>query len=137
MCASLREAAHGRTLAAAPNFAFELAAERGLPPQGETPDLSNVVTLLNGSEPVTMAAVEQFTTAFAPYGLPATAVKPSYGMAEATLSVASIAPTASASAVYLDREALGAGKAVVVPMRMRPARWRMSRAGNRSPACGR
>lgn len=83
------EAAHGRTLAAAPNFAFELAAERGLPPAGEALDLTNVVTLLNGSEPVTMAAVEKFTAAFAPYGLPATAVKPSYGMAEATLSVAS------------------------------------------------
>ncbi|MUM26538.1 AMP-binding protein, partial [Mycolicibacterium sp. CBMA 295] len=108
------EAAHGRTLAAAPNFAFELAAERGLPPAGETLDLTNVVTLLNGSEPVTMAAVEKFTSAFAPYGLPATAVKPSYGMAEATLSVASIAPSAAATAVYLDRDQLSAGRAVTV-----------------------
>ncbi len=108
------EAAHGRTFAAAPNFAFELASERGLPPEGETLDMSNVVTLLNGSEPVTMAAVEKFTTAFAPYGLPATAIKPSYGMAEATLSVASIAPSAAASAVYLDRDQLSAGRAVTV-----------------------
>lgn len=109
------EAAYGRTLAAAPNFAFELAAERGLPPEDEALDLSNVVTLLNGSEPVTIAAVEKFTTAFAPYGLPATAVKPSYGMAEATLSVASIAPAAAAAAVYLDRDQLSAGHAVTVP----------------------
>jgi acyl-CoA synthetase (AMP-forming)/AMP-acid ligase II len=108
------EAAHGRTLAAAPNFAFELTAKRGLPPAGETLDLTNVVTLLNGSEPVTMAAVERFTNAFAPYGLPPTAVKPSYGMAEATLSVASIAPSAAASAVYLDRDQLSAGRAVIV-----------------------
>lgn len=108
------EAAHGRTFAAAPNFAFELASERGLPPEGETLDMSNVVTLLNGSEPVTMAAVEKFTSAFAPYGLPATAIKPSYGMAEATLSVASIAPSAAASAVYLDRDQLSAGRAVTV-----------------------
>lgn len=108
------EAAFGRTFAAAPNFAFELCAQRGLPPAGETLDMSNVVTLLNGSEPVTMAAVEQFTSAFAPYGLPATAIKPSYGMAEATLSVASIAPTAAATALYLDREQLAAGHAVPV-----------------------
>ncbi|MDH6194443.1 acyl-CoA synthetase (AMP-forming)/AMP-acid ligase II [Mycobacterium frederiksbergense] len=108
------EAAHGRTMAAAPNFAYELAAERGLPPAGETLDLTNLVTLLNGSEPVTMAAVEKFTSAFAPYGLPATAIKPSYGMAEATLSVASIAPSAAASAVYLDREQLNTGHAVTV-----------------------
>jgi acyl-CoA synthetase (AMP-forming)/AMP-acid ligase II len=108
------ESTYGRTFAAAPNFAFELTAERGLPPAGETLDLSNVVCVLNGSEPVTMSAIEKFTDAFAPYGLPANAVKPSYGMAEATLSVASISQDAAASAIYLDREQLGAGRAVVV-----------------------
>ncbi|MCV7051954.1 AMP-binding protein [Mycobacterium heidelbergense] len=108
------EAANGRTFAAAPNFAFELAAERGLPPQGVDIDLRNVVGLLNGSEPVTISAIEKFTRAFAPYGLPATAVKPSYGMAEATLAVATIGPDAAASAVFLDRVRLAAGHAVVV-----------------------
>ncbi|WP_245845807.1 fatty acyl-AMP ligase [Mycobacterium arosiense] len=108
------EGRYGRTFAAAPNFAFELTAERGLPPKGDSLDLSNVVCLLNGSEPVTMSAINKFTTAFTPYGLPATAVKPSYGMAEATLSVASIAQDAKASAIHLDREQLGAGRAVPV-----------------------
>jgi len=105
-------AATGRTIAAAPNFAFELTAARGLPPAGDDLDLSNVFTLLNGSEPVSMSAVEKFTKAFAPYGLPATAIKPSYGMAEATLSVATIGQDAAASAIFLDREQLGAGRAV-------------------------
>jgi acyl-CoA synthetase (AMP-forming)/AMP-acid ligase II len=108
------EATYGRTFAAAPNFAYELAAERGLPPRGETIDLSNVVGLLNGSEPVTMAAIEKFTNAFAPYRLPATAIKPAYGMAEATLGVATTAPEAAASAVFLDRVQVAAGRAVVV-----------------------
>lgn len=108
------ESAHGRTFAAAPNFAFELCAQRGLPPAGETLDLSNVVTLLNGSEPVTLPSIEQFMAAFAPYGLPDTVVKPSYGMAEATLSVASIAPHEKPCATYLDRTELTAGRAVVV-----------------------
>jgi acyl-CoA synthetase (AMP-forming)/AMP-acid ligase II len=108
------ESTTGPTFAAAPNFAFELTAERGLPPEGHTLDLKNVVGLLNGSEPVTMSAIETFTTAFAPYGLPATAVKPAYGMAEATLGVATIAPGAAASAVYLDRVELAAGRAVIV-----------------------
>lgn len=108
------ESTAGRTFAAAPNFAFELTAERGLPPDGEAIDLTNVVCLLNGSEPVTMSAIEKFTNAFAPYGLPATAVKPSYGMAEATLGVATIEQDAGASAVYLDRVQLAAGRAVVV-----------------------
>jgi acyl-CoA synthetase (AMP-forming)/AMP-acid ligase II len=108
------EASYGRTFAAAPNFAFELTAQRGLPPKGDHLDLSNVVCVLNGSEPVTMSAIEKFNKAFAPYGLPATAIKPSYGMAEATLSVASIAQDAAASAIFLDREQLGAGRAVPV-----------------------
>lgn len=108
------EACHARTFAAAPNFAFELAAERGLPPEGDSLDLRNVVCLLNGSEPVTMSAIDKFTHAFTPYGLPATAVKPSYGLAEATLSVASIAQDAKASAIYLDRGQLSTGRAVPV-----------------------
>jgi acyl-CoA synthetase (AMP-forming)/AMP-acid ligase II len=108
------EAKNGPTFAAAPNFAFGLTAARGLPPEGADIDLHNVVGLLNGSEPVTMSAIEQFTEAFAPYGLPATAVKPSYGMAEATLGVASIAPDAPATGVFLDRVQLAAGRAVVV-----------------------
>lgn len=108
------EGAHGRTFAAAPNFAFELAAQRGLPAAGETLDLSNVAGLLNGSEPVTLSAIDQFVTAFGPYGLARSAIKPSYGMAEATLSVASIAPEAEPSAIYFDREQLSANRAVPV-----------------------
>jgi acyl-CoA synthetase (AMP-forming)/AMP-acid ligase II len=108
------ESRHGRTFAAAPNFAFELAAQRGLPKPGEPLDLSNVAGLINGSEPVSLASIEKFTAAFAPYGLPATAVRPSYGMAEATLFVSTITPGTEPAAVYVDRERLGAGEAVPV-----------------------
>jgi len=105
---------YGPTFAAAPNFAFELAATRGLPAPGQHLDLSNVAGLINGSEPVSMASIDKFTAAFAPYGLPATAVKPSYGMAEATLFVSTVGPEAAPSAVHLDRDELGAGNAVRV-----------------------
>jgi fatty-acyl-CoA synthase len=108
------ESQHGRTFAAAPNFAFELAAERGLPVTDEDLDLSNVVSLINGSEPVNIDSIAKFNAAFAPYGLPSTAVKPSYGMAEATLFVSTIDPAAGATVVYLDRDQLGAGRAVQV-----------------------
>ncbi|MGE2833542.1 fatty acyl-AMP ligase [Mycobacterium sp. SMC-4] len=101
--------------AAAPNFAFELAATRGLPPAGEELDLSNVAGLINGSEPVSMASVQKFTEAFAPYGLRPSAVKPSYGMAEATLFVSTTASGSAPKAAYLDRHELNAGRAVVVP----------------------
>ncbi|KLO30845.1 fatty-acid--CoA ligase [Mycolicibacter heraklionensis] len=103
----------GRVVTAAPNFAYELTAARGLPVPGADIDLSNVVMII-GSEPVNMAAITAFNEAFAPYGLPPTAIKPSYGIAEATLFVATIAPDAEASVLYLDREQLGAGHASAV-----------------------
>ncbi len=104
---------HGRVVTAAPNFAYEWTAQRGLPAHGDDVDLSNVVMII-GSEPVSIDAVRTFNKAFAPYRLPRTAFKPSYGIAEATLFVATIDPTAEATAVYLDREQLGAGHAVRV-----------------------
>jgi fatty-acyl-CoA synthase len=106
----------GRVVTAAPNFAYEWTAQRGLPTAGEDGDvidLSNVVMII-GSEPVSIDAIRTFNKAFAPYGLPRTAFKPSYGIAEATLFVATIDPDAEAAVAYFDREHLGAGHAVRV-----------------------
>lgn len=105
--------AEGRVVTAAPNFAYEWAAQRGLPPAGETLDLSKV-TMIIGSEPVSMGAIDAFTEAFAPHGLPPNAIKPSYGIAEATLFIADIPPDAEPTAWHFDRDRLAAGEAVVV-----------------------
>lgn len=103
----------GNVVTAAPNFAYEWAAQRGLPGPEADIDLRNVVMII-GSEPVSIDSIKTFTKAFAPYGLPPTAFKPSYGIAEGTLFVATIAPAAEATAVYFDSELLGAGSAVRV-----------------------
>lgn len=103
----------GNVVTAAPNFAYEWAAQRGLPAARDDVDLSNVVLII-GSEPVSIDAIATFNKAFAPYGLPRTAFKPAYGIAEATLLVATIEPSAEAKVVYLDREQLGANRAVRV-----------------------
>ncbi|MFF0541579.1 long-chain-fatty-acid--AMP ligase FadD32 [Nocardia thailandica] len=102
------------TFAAAPNFAFEHAAARGLPKAGESLDLSNVIGLINGSEPVTTSSMKKFNEAFAPYGLPKTAIKPCYGMAEATLFVSATKAEDEAKVVYVDRDELNAGRMVRV-----------------------
>ncbi|ATL64994.1 fatty-acid--CoA ligase [Nocardia terpenica] len=102
------------TFAAAPNFAFEHAAARGLPKNGESLDLSNVIGLINGSEPVTTSSMKKFNEAFAPYGLPKTAIKPCYGMAEATLFVSATRHEDEAKVIYVDRTELGAGRIVKV-----------------------
>ena len=101
----------GRVVTAAPNFAYEWAAQRGRPDAGEGIDLANVVAII-GSEPVSMTAIDAFNEAFAPYGLPPTAMKPSYGIAEATLFIANTAPDAVATATYFDAEQLAAGRAI-------------------------
>lgn len=103
----------GRVVTAAPNFAYEYTAHRGLPSPGEDVDLANVVMII-GSEPVSMDAIRTFSSAFAPYGLPPTAIKPSYGIAEATLFVSTIAPGARPRETFFDRTALAADRAVVV-----------------------
>ncbi|WP_040772706.1 long-chain-fatty-acid--AMP ligase FadD32 [Nocardia pneumoniae] len=102
------------TFAAAPNFAFEHAAARGLPKPGESLDLSNVIGLINGSEPVTTSSMKKFNEAFAPYGLPKTAIKPCYGMAEATLFVSATKAEDEAKVTYVDRKELNAGRMVKV-----------------------
>jgi fatty-acyl-CoA synthase len=100
----------GRVVTAAPNFAYEWTAQRGRPADGDDVDLSNV-SMIIGSEPVSIAAIDMFNEAFAPFGLPPTAFKPSYGIAEATLFVATIDHQAQASVVYFDREQLAIGRA--------------------------
>ncbi|MCV7226557.1 fatty acyl-AMP ligase [Mycolicibacterium komossense] len=103
----------GRVVTAAPNFAYEWTAQRGRPAPGADVDLANV-SMIVGSEPVSISAIDAFNEAFAPFGLPATAIKPSYGIAEATLFVATIGHQAQASAVFFDREQLAIGRAVPV-----------------------
>ncbi|TFV54208.1 fatty-acid--CoA ligase [Mycobacterium sp. PS03-16] len=103
----------GRVVTAANNLAYEYTAQRGLPAPGEDIDLSNVVMIV-GSEPVSMDAIRAFEAAFAPFGLPPTAIKPSYGIAEATLFVSTIAPGARPTSVHLDRARLTEGRAAPV-----------------------
>lgn len=77
------------TMTAAPNFAYALFAKR-LRKQAKPGqfDLSTLRFALSGAEPVEPADVEDLLDAGKPFGLPATAILPAYGMAETTLAVA-------------------------------------------------
>lgn len=95
---------------AAPNFAFDLAVEVA---SREGLDLSRVRVALNGSEPVRPRTIEEFQKAFGPYGFRREAHRPSYGLAEATVYVASAGPEGPTITAF-DREALAQGQAVEV-----------------------
>ncbi|OXM65613.1 fatty acyl-AMP ligase [Amycolatopsis vastitatis] len=100
---------HPAVFTAAPNFAYDLAADAG---HGDDDlDLSDVRVALNGSEPVRPRTVERFQEVFGPHGFRREAHRPSYGLAEATVYVASAGPEGPRGAVF-DREALAQGRAV-------------------------
>ena len=106
----------GGTISVAPNFAFDHAAARGVPKDGEEPlDLSNVKAILNGSEPISAATVHRFNEAFRPFGFQPKAIKPSYGLAEATLFVSTTPSSEEPTIISVDRDELNAGRFVPVP----------------------
>lgn len=78
---------HGAEVGAAPNFAYDLCVDRFRPEQMEGIDLSGWKIALNGAEPVRVSTLERFTATFEPYGFDAGAMRPAYGLAEATLLV--------------------------------------------------
>ncbi|MFB1294249.1 long-chain-fatty-acid--AMP ligase FadD32 [Mycobacterium sp. pW049] len=106
----------GGTISVAPNFAFDHAAARGVPKDGEEPlDLSNIKCILNGSEPISAATVRRFNEAFGPYGFKPEAIKPSYGLAEATLFVSTTPIHESPRIIAVDRDELNNNRFVEVP----------------------
>lgn len=111
-----KEGDTGGTISVAPNFAFDHAAARGVPKEGEPPlDLSNVKCILNGSEPISAATVRRFNEAFGPFGFQPKAIKPSYGLAEATLFVSTTPMDAEPTITHVDRDELNNHRFVEVP----------------------
>ncbi|WP_067971928.1 AMP-binding protein [Mycolicibacter icosiumassiliensis] len=100
---------------AGPNFAFELAARRTTDEDMAGLDLGSVHTILSGSERIHAATIRRFTDRFARFNLPANALAPSYGLAEAMVYVAS-APRANRPVIVrLDYENLVGGTAQAGP----------------------
>ena len=75
------------TIAAAPNFAYELCVRKISDKAMEGVDLSSWRAALNGAEPVNPETLERFKNRFAKYGFRAEAMLPVYGLAEASLGV--------------------------------------------------
>jgi acyl-CoA synthetase (AMP-forming)/AMP-acid ligase II len=104
-------AGNTRVFTSAPNFAFALAARRVADKDMAGIDLADVSRVINGSERVDAATLAQFAERFAPFNLRAEAVRPSYGLAEATVFVAARALEAPPATVTFDAEKLSAGVA--------------------------
>jgi long chain fatty acid CoA FadD26 len=100
-----------QVFSAVPNFAFELAARRTSDADMAGLDLGNVHTVLSGSERVHAATIRRFTERFSRFNFPASALKPSYGLAEAMVYAGSSSPGRPPVTVRFDYEKLSAGHA--------------------------
>ena len=104
-------ASNSCSFSGAPNFAFEVAARRTSDDDMAGLDLGDVLAIGSGSERVHAATIRRFTERFSRFNLPDTALRPSYGLAEATLYVATPAPGQLPATVRFDYEKLSAGHA--------------------------
>jgi len=115
----LEEASRIRaTLLSSPNFGYKhflkLYESKGL----HGIDLSAVRLLFNGAEPISVALCERFMQEMRRFGLPATAMYPVYGLAEASLAVTMPDPGQICHSVTVERSSLAVGQ---VPVPAAPA----------------
>lgn len=81
-------AREGQAFSAAPNFAFELTAAKAIDDDLAGLDLGRIKTILCGSERVHPATLKRFVDRFSRFNLREFAIRPAYGLAEATVYVA-------------------------------------------------
>ena len=76
---------YGAVVTGAPNFAFELCADRISPEQAQGLDLSSLRVMFCGAEPIRATALRAFETRFTTAGFNPASFYPCYGLAESTL----------------------------------------------------
>jgi phthiocerol/phenolphthiocerol synthesis type-I polyketide synthase C len=102
---------YGAYLTASPNFGFELCVKRVPEAELATLDLSSWRVAINGAEPISVPTLDAFTERFGGSGFRRDTMRPSYGMAEATLLVSAGSLGVDAREVALDAAALEEGRA--------------------------
>ncbi|MFI7075461.1 SDR family NAD(P)-dependent oxidoreductase [Micromonospora sediminicola] len=78
---------YGVTNTWAPNFAFALLNDRLVATEGRSWDLSALRHICNAGEAVVSRTAERFLRLLSPYGLPAGAMRPCWGMSETSSGV--------------------------------------------------
>ncbi|WP_051407527.1 fatty acyl-AMP ligase [Nocardia sp. CNY236] len=101
------------TVTAAPNFAFGYAAARITDSELDGVDLSSWRFLFCGAEPIYPPTVQKFVDRFHAWGLPADALVPCYGLAEASLAVTVSRPQAPIAYDSVSRRTLAEDGVVV------------------------
>jgi len=104
-------AENSHAFSAAPNFAFELAARKTTDSDLAGLDLGEVHGIINGAERVEPATLERFADRFAHFNFREDMLRPSYGLAEATVFVAAGTWSDSSEVIHFDVDELSADRA--------------------------
>jgi long chain fatty acid CoA FadD26 len=121
-----------RPFSAGPNFAFDLAVRRTSDADMAGLDLGNVLSITTGAERVQAATIRRFTERFSRFNLPDTALRPSYGLAEAMVYVASSAGRPPSAAVSTTRSSRPATPSAVAKNTACPS-WSATARHARAP----
>lgn len=104
-------ATNTRAFSAGPNFALELTLRRTSDEDMAGHDLGDIMSICPGSERIHAVTVRRFTERFAKFNLRDTVLRPSYGLAEATVYVATRRQGQPPEIVRFDADELSAGRA--------------------------
>ena len=104
-------ASHRHAFSGGPNFAFDLTARKTSDDDMAGFDLGGVSSILSGSERVQPATLQRFADRFARFNLHPNVLRPSYGMAEATVYIATRERGQAPEVAHFESEKLTAGHA--------------------------
>jgi fatty acid CoA ligase FadD28 len=104
-------ASNSYVISGAPNFAFDITALKTSDDDMAGLDLGGVANILSGSERVQPATLQRFADRFARFNLDPKVLRPSYGLAEATVYAATREWGDPPKIVYFESEKLTAGHA--------------------------
>ncbi len=104
------------TILGSPNFGYRhfLNLYRRGNPDGFVWDLSCVKAIFNGAEPISAKLCDEFYRELAPYQLSQNAMRPGYGLAEASLIVSLCKPTDLVREISISRHQVSQGQAIEI-----------------------
>lgn len=100
------------TILGGPNFSLHYFVERFESSKAVNWSLTHIRMLLCGAEPISINVVDRFNKLLSGYGFSQTAIKPGYGLAEASVVVALAGPKDRIEQFHLDRNRLNIGERV-------------------------
>lgn len=102
------------TILCSPNFGYKYFLKNRKAGRACNWDLSAIRIIYNGAEPISRKLIDSFSTSLLPYGLDPNAVRPVYGLAEASLAVTISTPGTAVASVLADRNRLNISDPVLL-----------------------